>query len=103
MTVKERIAALREKMREKKIDAYLVPTDDFHASEYVKCASYYEAKSDEQIILDLGRRLKPENWPWKDDKELATWYLTDQYAEGGTRYEGDFEELQERGGYKSDP
>lgn len=68
-----------------------------------KCASYYEAKSDEQIILDLGRRLKPENWPWKDDRELATWYLTDQYAEGGTRYEGDFEELQERGGYKYDP
>ena len=68
-----------------------------------KCTSYYEAKSDEQIILDLGRRLKPENWPWKDDKELSTWYLCDQYAEGGTRYEGDFEELQARGGYKYDP
>jgi len=65
-----------------------------------KCTSYYEAKSDEQIILDLGKRLKPENWPWKDDKELSTWYLTDQYAEGGTSYEGDFEELQARGGYK---
>ena len=35
MTVKERITALREVMAEKKIDAYLVPTDDFHASEYV--------------------------------------------------------------------
>ena len=68
-----------------------------------KCTSYYEAKSDEQIILDLGKRLKPENWPWKDDKELSTWYLCDQYAEGGTRYEGDFEELQARGGYKYDP
>ena len=32
MTVKERITALREVMAEKKIDAYLVPTDDFHAS-----------------------------------------------------------------------
>ena len=30
MTVKERITALREVMAEKKIDAYLVPTDDFH-------------------------------------------------------------------------
>ena len=44
MTVTERIAALREKMREKKIDAYLVPTDDFHASEYVgeyfKCRKF---------------------------------------------------------------
>lgn len=26
-----------------------------------KCTSFYESKSDEQIILDLGRRLKPEN------------------------------------------
>ena len=44
MTVKERITALRERMKEKKIDAYLVPTDDFHASEYVgeyfKCRKY---------------------------------------------------------------
>ena len=44
MTVNERIAALREKMQERKIDAYLVPTDDFHASEYVgeyfKCRKY---------------------------------------------------------------
>ena len=44
MTVNERIAALRAKMKEKKIDAYLVPTDDFHASEYVgeyfKCRKY---------------------------------------------------------------
>ena len=68
-----------------------------------KCTSYYEAKSDEDIVLELGKRLKPENWPWKDDKELSTWYLTNQYAEGGTRYEGDFEELQARGGYKYDP
>ena len=30
MTVTERIAALRTLMKEKKIDAYLVPTDDFH-------------------------------------------------------------------------
>ena len=44
MTVKERITALRERMKEKKINAYLVPTDDFHASEYVgeyfKCRKY---------------------------------------------------------------
>ncbi len=65
-----------------------------------KCTTFYEAKSDEDIILELGRRLKPENWPWKDDHELCTWYLKDEYADGGTSYEGDFEELQERGGYK---
>ncbi|MBQ6441239.1 MAG: aminopeptidase P family protein [Lachnospiraceae bacterium] len=42
--VRERIAALRSKMKEQKIDAYLVVTDDFHASEYVcdyfKCREY---------------------------------------------------------------
>ena len=44
MTVTERITALRKQMREKGIDAYLVPTDDFHGSEYVgdyfKCRKY---------------------------------------------------------------
>lgn len=33
--VKERLAALRERMQEKNIDVYMVPTEDFHASEYV--------------------------------------------------------------------
>lgn len=44
MTVQERLAALRKLMSEKKIDAYLIPTDDFHGSEYVgdyfKCRKY---------------------------------------------------------------
>lgn len=43
-TVKERIAALRAQMQAKGIDAYLIPTDDYHASEYVgdyfKCREY---------------------------------------------------------------
>ena len=34
-TIRARIAALREKMRENGVDAYVVLTDDFHASEYV--------------------------------------------------------------------
>ncbi|MCD7818740.1 MAG: aminopeptidase P family N-terminal domain-containing protein, partial [Lachnospiraceae bacterium] len=42
--IQDRIAALRARMAEKKVDAYLVPTDDFHASEYVgdyfKCRKY---------------------------------------------------------------
>ena len=42
MTVNERIAALREKMQERKIDAYLVPTDDFHGSEYV--GDYFKSR-----------------------------------------------------------
>ena len=35
MTVPERLAALRKLMREKNIDMYIVPTADFHQSEYV--------------------------------------------------------------------
>lgn len=33
--IRERIARLRERMRERRIDAYLVPTADYHESEYV--------------------------------------------------------------------
>ncbi|MBQ3123335.1 MAG: aminopeptidase P family protein [Firmicutes bacterium] len=44
MTVQERLAALRKIMSEKNIDAYLIPTDDFHGSEYVgdyfKCRKF---------------------------------------------------------------
>ncbi len=42
--VQERIAALRSRMKQEGVDAYLAPTDDFHASEYVgdyfKCRNY---------------------------------------------------------------
>ena len=44
MTVSERIEKLRAVMKEKNVDAYLVPTDDYHCSEYVgeffKCRKY---------------------------------------------------------------
>ena len=44
MTVRERIEKLREKMRPEGITAYLVPSDDFHGSEYVgahfKCREF---------------------------------------------------------------
>ena len=44
MTVSERIASLRALMAEKSISAYVVPTADFHQSEYVgehfKCREY---------------------------------------------------------------
>lgn len=43
-TIPERLSALRALMKEHGIDAYLIPTDDFHASEYVgdyfKCRKY---------------------------------------------------------------
>lgn len=43
-TIQKRLSALRSLMKERQIDAYLVPTDDFHCSEYVgeyfKCRKY---------------------------------------------------------------
>lgn len=33
--ITERLAALRKRMQEKKIDVYMIPTEDFHESEYV--------------------------------------------------------------------
>lgn len=38
-----RLLALRQKMREKKIDAYLIPTSDPHLSEYIP--DYFQARS----------------------------------------------------------
>ena len=44
MTITERINALRQLMKDKKTDAYIIPTSDFHQSEYVsgyfKCREY---------------------------------------------------------------
>ena len=41
----------------------------------VKVSQYYECKSDEQIILDLGKRLNPDLFPWNDDIEMMTWWV----------------------------
>ena len=42
--ITERLQALRDKMKEYGVDAYLVPTADYHESEYVgpyfKCRAY---------------------------------------------------------------
>lgn len=42
--IQERLAKLRELMKDRGMDAYLVPTADFHESEYVgdyfKCRSF---------------------------------------------------------------
>ncbi|MCR5663401.1 MAG: aminopeptidase P family protein [Oscillospiraceae bacterium] len=44
VTVRERVAALRDLMRREGVDAYLILTDDYHASEYVddffKCRAW---------------------------------------------------------------
>lgn len=41
-TITERLQALREQMRSRKFAAYIVPTDDFHSSEYV--GDYFKAR-----------------------------------------------------------
>ena len=44
----------------------------------VKVVDFYEAKSDEQIILDLGKRLNPEVFgQWETDIDWLNWYLHD--------------------------
>jgi anaerobic selenocysteine-containing dehydrogenase len=42
-----------------------------------KCSSYYEAKEDEQIMIDLGHRLAPQNWPtWvQTPRDYMNWRL----------------------------
>lgn len=41
-TVKEKLAALRNEMKKEGIDIYVIPTDDYHGSEYV--SSYFKAR-----------------------------------------------------------
>ncbi|UWG96723.1 molybdopterin-dependent oxidoreductase [Dehalobacter sp. DCM] len=52
-----------------------------------KVASYYEAKSDEQLILELGKRFSPELFPWKDDKEWIDWIISDQTSKMGMTFD----------------
>ena len=42
MNTMEKLKALREQMQRRKIAAYIVPTDDFHGSEYV--GDYFKAR-----------------------------------------------------------
>jgi anaerobic selenocysteine-containing dehydrogenase len=84
-----------------------------------KVCSYYEAKSDEQIIVELGRRLNPEVFgAWESDIDWLNWYL---HANSGTfaasseekvaaedagvppsLYKKSYEELVHQGGYDYD-
>ena len=50
MTVPERLEALRKQMEEKKIDVYVVPTADFHQSEYVGNISRRESSSQDFLV-----------------------------------------------------
>ena len=37
--MREQLKALREKMKEKGIDIYVIPTNDYHGSEYMTTSS----------------------------------------------------------------
>jgi anaerobic selenocysteine-containing dehydrogenase len=43
-----------------------------------KATQFYEAKSDEQIIVEIGKRLNPEGFPWADDLGFLEWYLRNE-------------------------
>ena len=43
MNVPEKLSALRAQMRRHHMNAYIVPTDDFHGSEYV--GDYFKARA----------------------------------------------------------
>ena len=55
---------------------FVVNADPFITPISVAC-QYYECKSDEEIMIEMGKRLNPGYWPWKDDVEMMDWYLTD--------------------------
>jgi anaerobic selenocysteine-containing dehydrogenase len=55
-------------------------------------SSYYEAKSDEQLILYIGKKLNPKAFPFEDDKAFVEWYIT---KDGD--YPGTWEELRSKG------
>ena len=48
-----------------------------------KVTSYYEAKTDEEITFELGKRLAPENYPWDTVEDFINWFMTPADYAGG--------------------
>ncbi|MDR3315160.1 MAG: molybdopterin-dependent oxidoreductase [Coriobacteriales bacterium] len=84
-----------------------------------KVIDYYEAKSDEDIILAMGKLLNPEIFDrWETDVDWLNWYLHDGtgsfsattevgeqsgYATSGkTKFTKSFDELSRQGGFEYD-
>ncbi len=57
--VSERVAALRRRMKEAGVDAYYIPTDDFHGSEYV--GSYFKCPG---VYFRVYPVLPVRRWCW---------------------------------------
>ena len=81
---RSRLEALRDKMRENDIDAYLIVTDDFHASEYVgdyfKCRAYISGFTGSAGTLVVTRE---EAGLWTDGRYFIQ--ARDQLAGTGIR------------------
>lgn len=60
-----------------------------------KACEYYEAKSDEWIMVQVGKRLNPEAWPFEDDRAWAEWYLRDENKPEGTKFKESLSFLEE--------
>jgi anaerobic selenocysteine-containing dehydrogenase len=39
------------------------------------CEPPGEAKTDEEIVLELGKRLNPKRFPWKDVRDMLSWCI----------------------------
>jgi anaerobic selenocysteine-containing dehydrogenase len=57
-----------------------------------KVVQFADARSDDTIVIEMGRRLHPENFPWADDIEWTEDILRNDTPELARRYH-DFEEF----------
>ena len=88
-----------------------------------KAYQYYEAKTDEEICLLVGKRLNPEKFIWETDRDIVTWRLCEDdsfvpianphvdnqedefnlqdtmYSLSGNRWTGTLEDLENMGGF----
>lgn len=81
-----------------------------------KVSQHFECKTDEEIVLELGRRLNPEAFPWQNTTEFINWFLTPRsyaggwgVASGATEARGwipdfhdDFHSIEQKGGHLYD-
>ena len=67
--MRDQLVKIREKMQERKLSWYLVPTTDFHGSEYVndyfKCREYLSGFTGSEGTLLIGRE---DAWLWTDGR-----------------------------------